>query len=649
MGRRDPFIGELVPSSLQPRVSYLIEARLGEGGTALAYLARRRAPDGEALVVIKIILPQLVADSDEQALTIIKKEAVALGRLNERIPPTPNVVRLIDTGSLPFQWHARTIELPWVALEYVHGGVEGSSLEKRVNYSVRHTGFAFDPNRVARALESLASGLSEIHAAGIVHRDIHPGNVLCCGAGETELYKISDFGIARPAGLTATFGNAVVGTPGYAAPEQFMSKLALGPHTDVFSLACVIFFMLTGESLFEINSPAMAVVAVQASERRSVTSSPTLAFELRERTAVTAAIDLVLARATSLSPKERPPSARQLADSLLPWLRGDAGMKPSERWVGSLEELHAKDLVLEATWMVRHPPGEDRVVTDVAWNAGGQALAATTSGLEFWDGSSWADVTASGAAEVGGVRFVERLGPTRWLVGTRDGQLCELSHEGLREILRHPDPELTLAHAAPDFDDVAVFVGEAPEGPPLVLTQIGRRWLKPLPAVDAAFLTGLARLDDERWLVIGRGKDDRSYAAIVKPLAWELERVATPPGRVLLACASRPERRVAVAVGVEGAILSLEGDDVRATTLPGAPDLATVGLDPLGRSWAAGRGRVWSRRSGGEWSCVWEHPGWEPPFVGIMVEVGSVIAMTVDGAVLECRATPAGRPSFTPV
>jgi serine/threonine protein kinase len=649
MGRRDPFIGELVPSSLQAGVSYLIESRLGEGGTALAYRSRRRGPDGEGVVVIKIILPHIVAESDDQALTIIKKEAVALGRLNERIPPTPNVVRLIDTGSLPWAWHGRTIELPWLALEYVHGGVEGSSLEKRVGYSVRHTGFAFDPARVARALESLASGLAEIHAAGIVHRDIHPGNVLCCGAAETELYKISDFGIARPAGLTATFGHAVVGTPGYAAPEQFMSKFALGPHTDVFSLACVIFFMLTGEMLFEMTSPAMAVVAVQSTERRSVASSPTLAFELRERTAATQAIDLVLARATSFVPKERPASARQLADSLLPWLRGDSGSKPSERWAGSLDELHARDLVLEATWMVRHPPGEDRVVTDVAWNAGGQALAATTTGLEFWDGSSWADVTANGAEDVGGVRFVERLDPTRWLIGTRDGQLCELSHEGVRELVRHPDPDITITHALPDFEDVAVFIGEAPERPPLVLTQIGRRWLKPLPAVDAAFLTGLTRIDDERWLVVGRGKDDRSYAAIVKPLAWELERIATPPGRVLLACAGRPQRRIAVAVGVEGAVLTLEGDTLRATTLPGAPDLATVGLDPLGRAWAAGRGRVWSRRSGGEWSCVWEHAAWQPPFVGLMVEVGSVVAVTVDGAVLECRATPAGRPSFTPV
>ena len=61
-------------------------------------------------------------------------------------------------------------------------------------------------------------------------------------------------------------------------------------------------------------------------------------------------------------------------------------------------------------------------------------------------------------------------------------------------------------------------------------------------------------------------------------------------------------------------------------------------VDTLGRHWAAGRGRVWSRRLTGEWSVVWEHQAWQPPFVSIMAEVGIILAVTVDGAVLECRS-----------
>ena len=83
----------------------------------------------------------------------------------------------------------------------------------------------------------------------------------------------------------------------------------------------------------------------------------------------------------------------------------------------------------------------------------------------------------------------------------------------------------------------------------------------------------------------------------------------------------------------------MEGGVPTATTLTQRPDLSCIAVDPLGRHWAAGPGRVWSRRTTGEWTCVWEHNAWQPPFVSIMAEIGTVIAMTVDGAVLECRST----------
>src|SRR3954449_8620170 len=142
---RDVFLGQVLESALQPGVSYSLQHKLGEGATAVAYLAKRHGPDGEWPAVIKIIQPHIVKDSNERALTIIKKEAVALGRLNERVPPTPFVVRLLDTGALPFRSHGRTLQLPFIALEYVHGGVEGTTLEERVEFSLKASGFSFDP------------------------------------------------------------------------------------------------------------------------------------------------------------------------------------------------------------------------------------------------------------------------------------------------------------------------------------------------------------------------------------------------------------------------------------------------------------------------------------------------------------------------
>src|SRR5689334_407632 len=246
---RDIFLGQVLESTFQPGISYRLEHKLGEGATAVAYLAKRYGPDGEWPAVIKIIQPHIVKDSNERALTVIKKEAVALGRLNERVPPTPFVVRLLDTGSLAFNTYGAPLELPWIALEYVHGGFEGATLLERVRYSVRETGFAFDPVRAARVLHALAKGMQEIHAVSVVHRDAHPGNVLCCGAGETELFKMSDFGIARPQGLSATFGNVSVGTPGYIAPEQYDDRGNIGPLSDLFSLGAIIFYILTGENM----------------------------------------------------------------------------------------------------------------------------------------------------------------------------------------------------------------------------------------------------------------------------------------------------------------------------------------------------------------------------------------------------------------
>ncbi|MEP7053523.1 MAG: serine/threonine-protein kinase [Pseudomonadota bacterium] len=638
---RDLFVGQVLESAYQPGVSYRLDKKLGEGGTASAYLARRMSRVGESQAVIKIILPQIVAESDERALTIIKKEAVALGRLNERVPPTPFVVRLLDTGTLPFHSRGRTLQLPFIALEYVHGGVEGTTLEERVEFSVRASGFSCDPQRTVRVIQALAKGLDEIHAVGVVHRDLSPGNVLCCGAGETELFKISDFGIARPIGLSATFGNMLVGTPGYLAPEQIMAHEAgLSAATDIFSFAAIVYYVLTGDPLFSARTATQALLLARSPERRSVLDAPTLPYELREREAACQAIDLAIARATAEDPRQRPRSAARFADSLLPWISPEAAaLRPSRRWVSTMDPLRSRELVIETNWMVRHPPGDDRLVLSVGWNAAGHALAATTTGLEYWDGTRWVSLPAEGLPARGSLKVVERMTASTWVLGGEKATLFEYSRDGVRELFRGPDPEVTFTALTADFDDVAVVLGTKPGASPLLHAVVGKHWLRALPVTEAATIAGVSRIDDERWLVVGRGHDGRPYAAYYRPLDWQLERLPVPEGRALLASASRPERHTGAAVGVGGAYLEIEGGVPIPITLARRPDLSCIAIDPLGRHWAAGPGHVWSRRNSGEWSCVWEHSAWHPPFISIMAEIGTVIAMTVDGAVLECRST----------
>ena len=157
----------------------------------VAFYAVREAPDGVTPAVLKVVKPDIVGTAGPTAMLMIQKEAIALGRLNERVPPTPFVVRFMDTGTVVLA-KLGNVELPWIAVEYVHGGVEGTTLDQRVRYSVHNTRYAFDATRAERTVECLAEGLVAIHDVGVVHRDLTPGNVLCCGFGANEVPKIAD-------------------------------------------------------------------------------------------------------------------------------------------------------------------------------------------------------------------------------------------------------------------------------------------------------------------------------------------------------------------------------------------------------------------------------------------------------------------------
>ena len=633
-----PTVGAIVQSEVLP-VQYRIEKILGVGGTATACLAKRIGPDGESPAVVKVILPQFVQGAGPMANTIIKKEAVALGRLNERVPPTEFVVRLLDVGTHVVELGAQRFELPWLALEFVDGGVEGTTLEQRVDYSVRETGFAFEPERAARAIANLAEGLGEIHEAGVVHRDITPNNVLCCGVGDAELFKLSDFGIARPMGMAATFGDMVLGTPGFLAPEQATrSDVSVGFHSDIFSFACVVFYLLTGEPYFEVDSPGDMVKAANAPVRRKLTDVPTLSFELREREPACQAIDLALARATSVDPAERPKNARTLMSSLVPWLSiapGDA--RPSRRWLESYSRFAPTLPATGSSWIVRHPPGDDRVITSAAWNGAGHCLAATVRGLEYWDGTAWKTAPMEGLP--GKPTAVRRLSASSWVIATEGARLVELSHDGTRELYRAPDHELRISDIAGDLDDVAVLLCEKPNSFPMLQALVGKHWLKPLAVEDAAMLTSIARIDSDHWLVAGRDANGGAYAAIHRPLAWEIERIDAPPVRALIAAAGNPLRKAAATVGAEGAVIVADGARTSSDRIRGNPDLSAVALDVLGRPWVGGAGQIWARDSQRGWAPAWHDATWIAPFVSMFAEVNYLAAVTVDGAIVECRSS----------
>ncbi|CAM5421967.1 hypothetical protein GCM10010222_09210 [Streptomyces tanashiensis] len=267
------------PSSI---AGYRLLGRLGTGGMGVVYLARSA---GGALAALKLIRAEHAADPGFRAR--FRRETTAAERITGRW-----VVRVL--GADP---EARE---PWLATEYV----PGPSLAEAV---ALHGAL---PEPTVRTLGArLADALDGMHAAGLVHRDVKPGNVLLALDGP----RLIDFGIARVSGATAlTATDAMIGTPGFLAPEQARIAGAgeVGPAADVFSLGCVLAYALTGERPFGTGAVAAVVY-------RTVHEEPDLA-DVQETL-----LPLVTA-CLAKDPADRP-SAAEVRDALGPYEGPAAG------------------------------------------------------------------------------------------------------------------------------------------------------------------------------------------------------------------------------------------------------------------------------------------------------------------------------------
>jgi hypothetical protein len=198
-----------------------IEETLGEGGMGVVHLARQ--PGLDRLVVIKALRRELADDPNAEERFL--REAQAAASVQHQ-----NVVAVYDC----FAWRGDR----YIAQEYVDGANLAAVLQK-----VRR----FEPRVAALVALEVSRGLEEIHARGIVHRDVKPSNILLGRGGEA---KIADFGIAfdaRAPALTRT--GHTVGTPIYMSPEQLIGD-RVDPRSDVFALGVVLYEMLAGEPPF---------------------------------------------------------------------------------------------------------------------------------------------------------------------------------------------------------------------------------------------------------------------------------------------------------------------------------------------------------------------------------------------------------------
>ena len=628
--------GEVAVSSAQPEITYRLQRALGAGTFAVAFYAIREAPDGQSPVVLKVMRPHLVSREGEMASLIAEKERIALQRLRARVPPTPFVVELLDADLLPVVYGGGLLRLPWLALEYVHGGAEGTTLEERIDFCVERTGYAFEAERAAHALRCLAAGIEAVHDVGVVHRDLTTWNVLCCGFGAKEVFKISDFGIARPEGYGGTFIGSPGGTAGFAPPEQVLGqKDKIGPASDVFSLASIVYRMLTADHYFPASSTIDGVVLTQRPQRRRLVDGALLTPELRGRPETCAAIDRVLAAASRLEPSERLSNCWDLARPIIDALEGaPASTRAAQRLSGMVAPESRRGAWV---WRARHFPGDQRFVRSVSWDSDGSCLVATAEGLEFWDGTSWRTASTANLPYPQGIRFVHRAGPGAWLVGGDRATIARYSPQGVVDVVAGADPSVTFIEASGDLKRLAVLVGERNGEAPVLFPRARGHWIEPVVLKGVARVAAIARIEEDRWLVCGGSQDGHGFAAIYAPLRCEVRRLTDASTGLLTSASTQPDLGVGVAVGEEGRSLRIVRGHAELWAVRGGENLTAVAVDPSGRAYAASQGRIWLQYDSRDWSCVWRNASWSAPFASLLADVGLVIGMTADGGVVEGR------------
>ncbi|PYP75410.1 MAG: hypothetical protein DMD35_21460, partial [Gemmatimonadetes bacterium] len=207
---------------------YVIERQLGRGGMATVYLAtdvRHQRP-----VAVKVLRQEVASALNVKRF--LREIRIACGLVH------PHILPLHDSGESDGRI--------FFAMPYV----EGETLHRRIRREGR-----LSVDEAVRLTREVADALGYAHEHGIVHRDIKPENILLSGGHAV----VADFGISRATGDTLTDLGVVVGTPQYMSPEQASGQHVLGPPSDIYSLACVLFTMLIGAPPFDgPNAQAIA-------------------------------------------------------------------------------------------------------------------------------------------------------------------------------------------------------------------------------------------------------------------------------------------------------------------------------------------------------------------------------------------------------
>lgn len=316
----DLLADDAIPAPLIDHPRYRVIERIGIGGMGAVYKAEHRLM--RRLVALKVVRPRLL--SNASAVERFEREVHLAAKLSH-----PNIVVSYDAdeaGGLHF-----------LAMEYV----EGETLDVRIEREGPSSAM-----QACRWIEQAANGLEHAHEQGMAHRDIKPANLMITPGGDV---RILDFGLSRLVSSPASASDAVsqpvmnetetrtdmiLGTPDYVAPEQIVESSRADIRSDIYSLGCTLYFLLTGKSPFHHRSLSGKLSAHQNEPFPDIRE---------QRTDVPDALHAVLSRMTAKDPESRFQRPADVAVALQPIMEAaeipdplSSPMNRSVSWLGRI-------------------------------------------------------------------------------------------------------------------------------------------------------------------------------------------------------------------------------------------------------------------------------------------------------------------------
>lgn len=637
---RDSLVGKVLRGA--GNTAYYLRDCIGEGGQGWVFRANWDDPSGH-VVIVKVLRPDVVAT---ESLRRFQREAEVLRMLSTQGRPNPYIVRFYDhaVAQVPSPYGSEPLTLPFTVLEYV----DGITLEKELAER-REANRGFPAERVRRLLRQICQALDLVHKQKVVHRDLKPSNILLANEAGVEIAKVTDFGLVKLVDVNLQKTTALAGASlGYAPPEQYeQGNQRVSPRTDVFSLAAVVYEMLTARPAFpfhEGENPLVIVTRILNGPRPSLmTARNSLAPELEVATPLVEALDRELARALSADPAARHESAMDLWNALEPPLRaateeaskmatphnyvspyestarvGDSQApvvsgsgvrvrasggapefvtRPStprmEAVVGvdRVPEQHASNPAAW-TWSMLTPPLTQGSLKSVVFTPSADAaIAIGPSGLVRWERGTWIPVSLPSHVPRAALRGVRWMSDGSVFLFGEGGFVARHVLGGATTIWSVPDPEITFLGALVEDNGTTTLVGQRP---------YRGSAQRAFPGDTAGVVTqfngdrvtvigdaiGCVRLHGVARLTNGQLVACGAFGAIVRVELGVVEFVASICGGHLLAIAPLPDGG-AVTVGVGGHALSLGPKlDAQLEAVQTTRDLLCLTISDDGHAWA---------------------------------------------------------------